>query len=639
MKMREWEKVGDFASLVNEANGFMAAIPTERADRGEIRDKKYNYKPRGDYNMKRSEVAENLKWKIEDIFSSDEEFYKKLDDVSGKVDFSEFEGKLNNEKTLFECFEAINAVVKDVEILGVYAYMRHDEDTAKPAYNAMLAKVEMLEISLSEKTAFVMPELAALPVKKLKEFAKSELLSDYDYTIRNIIAEKPHTLSKECEQLLSGEGRIFEGFHGIFTMIDNADFPVPEITVDGKKTKVTHGTYNLLLHSPDRRVRKAAFKAYYKSYIGLINTITQTYSGNVEKDVFLAKARHFDTCLERALHSEDVAPAVYENLLESVEKALPLLHRYMKIRKKLLGVKELHMYDLYTPLVENAEIQVEYEEAFDIVRKGLAPLGEEYGELLQKAHDERWLDVVETEGKRSGAYSISVFGLVHPYVLLNYQKTTNEIFTIAHELGHAMHSYYSEHTQPQEKASYKIFVAEVASTVNEVLLNKYLIKNTDDKKLKKYLLSYYLDTLKGTLFRQTQFAEFEYIAHTLAEKGEPLTKDVLNEKYYELNKKYYGKAVTSDEEIAYEWARIPHFYRSFYVYKYATGIVSAVAIAERIYSEGDAAVEDYKKFLCSGGSDSPVELLKLAGVDLTKPEVFESCMQSFENALDEFERL
>ena len=315
------------------------------------------------------------------------------------------------------------------------------------------------------------------------------------------------------------------------------------------------------------------------------------------------------------------------------------MHAYVAERKKILGVKQMHMYDIYTPLVEDADLKLDYEQAFLTVKEGLKPLGEEYGKLLQRAHDEGWIDVEETEGKRSGAYSISVYKAPHPYVLLNYQPTTSDVFTIAHELGHAMHSYFSTKNQPQAKASYRIFVAEVASTVNEVLLLKYMLKNTQDKKLKKYLLNYYMDMIKGTLFRQTQFAEFEQIAHGKVESGEPLTTDSLCKAYLELNKKYYGRSVVSDHEIAYEWARIPHFYRAFYVYKYATGITSAISIAERIYNEGQPAVDDYFKFLSSGGSDSPVELLKLAGVDLTKKDAFETAMKSFADALEQFKAL
>lgn len=587
----------------------------------------------------RENVPQNLKWKTEDIFATMQDWEDLYQKVSQKLDFSAYEGKLNNVETVLECFTKLNEVTLDMNRLAVYAFMKHDEDTRKSEYVALNSRMTTIEIQLSKNTSFILPELTALPVKKLEEFVRDERLKDYDYTLKGIIKQKPHVLSRETEEILAQGGKVFDGFRQVFVMLDNADFPYPEIMVNGEKVRLTHGTYGVMLQSKDRNVRKKAFQAYYKAYIGLINTLTATYVGNVDKDVFLSRARKYGSSLEMAMDNEDVSPKVYKNLLKSVNKNLPLLHRYVRDRKKILGVNTLHMYDIYTPLVENAEISVDYEEAFKIVKEGLAPLGERYQNLLQEAHDNGWIDVEETEGKRSGAYSISVYGLSHPYVLLNYQKTTNEVFTIAHELGHAMHSYHSERNQPQEKADYKIFVAEVASTVNEVLLVKYLLKNTQDKKLKKYLLSYYLDTLKGTLFRQTQFAEFEYIAHDMAEKGIPLTKDSLNDEYLKLNKKYYGRSVVSDPEIAYEWARIPHFYRGFYVYKYATGIISAVSIAERIYNEGETAVKDYFKFLSSGGSDSPVELLKLAGVDLMKTDAFDLCMQSFKNALDEFESI
>ena len=587
----------------------------------------------------RKDVPQNRKWNTEDIFASQKEWDDLYASLEGKLDFSAYKGKLKDAETILACMEGINAVVKDLSRLSVYAFMRRDEDTRKSEFDALQSRVQMLSMKFSAGVSFITPELTALPVEKLEELAADPRLKDYEYTIRGIIKDKPHVLSEEIETLLSQESRIFGGFQNIFSMINNADLPYPTIRVNGEKVRLTHGTYGLMLHSPDRRVRRAAFKAFNKVYMDLINTITATFVGNIDKDVFLARTRKYNSCLEMALAGEDVDVQVYKNLLDSVNANLPLLHRYFKDRKKILGVKTLHMYDIYTSLVENAEIQVDYEEAFRIVKEGLAPLGEQYAQLLQEAHDNGWIDVEETEGKRSGAYSISVFGLKHPYVLLNYQKTTNDVFTVAHELGHAMHSYFSERNQPQEKASYKIFVAEVASTVNEVLLLKHLLKNTDDVKLKKYLLSYYMDTLKGTLFRQTQFAEFEYLAHDMAEKGQPLTKDTLCNAYLELNKKYYGPAVESDPEIAYEWARIPHLYRRFYVYKYATGIISAVSIAERILNEGQPAVDDYFRFLSSGGSDSPVELLKLAGVDLTKPDAFESCMASFKAALEEFEQL
>ena len=587
----------------------------------------------------RQDVAENLKWRLSDIFESLDAWNATYAEVAGALDFSKYEGKLSDSDTLLECITELNKVSYKLMHLAVYASMWHDEDTRNSEAMALDSRVELIWMQFAGATAFIQPELTALPTEYLESLIKDERFADFDYTIKNIIKNKSHVLSKEIEALLAQEGTIFGGFQKVFGMIDNADFPYPTIKVDGEKTEVTHGMYGVLLHHPDRRVRRDAFRAYYKAYIGLINTITAAYTGNVEKDVFLAKTRKYGSALEMSMAGEDVDVRVYKNLLRSVKKGLPLLHRYYRDKKKLMGLKQMHMYDVYVSPIEDAELKLDYEDAYKVVKEGLRPLGEQYQALLDEAHDNGWIDVEETEGKRSGAYSSSVYGLKHPYVLLNYQKTTGDVFTIAHELGHAMHSYFSERNQPQEKADYTLFVAEVASTVNEVLLLKYLMKTTSDAKLKKYLLSYYMDMLKGTLFRQTQFAEFEFIAHEMCEKGEPLTKDALCKVYHDLNKKYYGRSVVSDDEIAYEWARIPHFYRAFYVYKYATGIITAVSIAERIYNEGQTAVDDYFKFLSSGGSDSPVELLKLAGVDLTKMDAFDSCMASFKSALEEFESL
>ncbi len=594
-----------------------------------------------DLNMgkNRQDVPANLKWRLEDIFESIDAWNALYTEVSGEINFSKYEGKLSDPDTLLECLEEINKAVYKLSHLAVYAFMLHDQDTRNSDSLALQSRIDMLEMQFGAAVAFVNPELTSLPTEYLESLIKDPRFADYDYTIKQTIKGKPHVLSKEIETMLSQESTIFGGFQKVFSMIDNADFPYPTIKVGGEKVQVTHGMYGVLLHHSDRRVRRDAFKAYYKAYIGLINTITAAYCGNVEKDVFIARTRKYGSALEMSMAREDVDVKVYKNLLRSVKKGLPLLHRYYRDKKKLMGVKTMHMYDVYVSPIEDAELKLDYEDAFKVVKEGLAPLGEEYARLLDEAHDNGWIDVEETEGKRSGAYSSSVHGLKHPYVLLNYQKTTGDVFTIAHELGHAMHSYFSEKNQPQEKSGYTLFVAEVASTVNEVLLLKYLMKTTTDEKLKKYLLSYYMDMLKGTLFRQTQFAEFEYIAHDMCEKGQPLTTDALCKVYHDLNKKYYGRSVRSDDEIAYEWARIPHFYRAFYVYKYATGIITAVSIAERIYNEGQTAVDDYFKFLSSGGSDSPVELLKLAGVDLTKMDAFDSCMASFKAALEEFETL
>lgn len=587
----------------------------------------------------RNEVSENLKWKTEHLFASQEEWDELYKNVESRIDFAKYEGKLGTAEGFKSCYDEMYSVIGDLEKLGIYASMRHDEDARVSEFNALMGRIDALEVKFSSAVAFVTPELTSLDEKLLLSYSENPELKDYDYEIKEIIKSKAHVLGKEAENVLAMGGQVFGSFTNIFGMLNNADLPFPEITVDGKKVKVSHGMYGVLMQSPDRNVRKKAFKAFYNAYIGLINTISANYIANVNKDVYLAKARKYESCLEKALDGEDVSPEVYENLIKSVNKGLKTMHAYVAERKKVLGVNQMHMYDIYTPLVEDADLKLDYEQAFLTVKEGLKPLGEEYGKLLQRAHDEGWIDVEETEGKRSGAYSISVYKAPHPYVLLNYQPTTGDVFTIAHELGHAMHSYFSTENQPQAKASYRIFVAEVASTVNEVLLLKYMLKNTQDNKLKKYLLNYYMDMIKGTLFRQTQFAEFEQIAHGKVESGDPLTTDSLCKAYLELNKKYYGRSVVSDPEIAYEWARIPHFYRAFYVYKYATGITSAISIAERIYNEGQPAVDDYFKFLSSGGSDSPVELLKLAGVDLTKKDAFETAMKSFADALEQFKAI
>ena len=590
-------------------------------------------------SLNRNDVPSHLKWNLSEIVDGEKGFTVIENKILSKLDFSKFEGKLADENVLLECLRYMDDLEIKLEILGVYAMMYRDVDTRNSDANALNSRVDNLFVKYSSAVSFVTPEITALPEEKLKAIIADERFKDYDYQLEQMLKSKPHVLSRDCENILSLGGQVFGGFQEIFTMINNADLAFPEIEVNGEKIKLSHGMYSVCMDSKDRKVRETAFKAFYKAFRDVLNTITATYAGNVNKDVFLTKARKYNSCLERALENEDVPAEVYKNLLKYVNGALPTLHKYVKDRKETLGYDEMHMYDMYVSLVEDAELKLPYEEAFKLVKKGLAPLGEDYGKLLQKAHDEGWIDVEETEGKRSGAYSVGVYGIEHPYVLLNYQPTTHDVFTIAHELGHSMHSYKSDAAQPKSKADYKIFVAEVASTVNEVLLLKYLLKNSTDVKLKKYLCSYYLEMIRTTIFRQTMFAEFEYIAHDSAEKGIPLTKDYLNDEYLKLNKKYYGDAVVSDDEIAYEWARIPHFYNSFYVYKYATGLISAISIAERIYSEGDKAVEDYFRFLSSGASDGPVELLKLAGVDLTKKDAYEAMVKSFVTTLAEFESL
>ncbi len=586
--------------------------------------------------MKRSSVEEKYRWNLKDLYGSPadwESAYAALEKDSG---FSEFKGKLSEKEGLLACLKKQDEISRRLEKLYLYAHMLFDQDTSDSANGGYIARAQSLYVKINADTAYILPELTALPEKTLEDFIADKDFADYDYLLKTVIKTKAHVLGEEAEKVLALGGDMYSGFRDVFTVAENADFRFPSVKDEnGKAVRVTHGTYSVCMQSQNRSFRRRAFKAYYKAFISLANTFTATYSGSVKKDVFLAKARGYESCLQSALFGEDVPPAVYTNLLSAVHEGLGDLHRYIEAKKQALGLKEMHMYDIYVPLVEGADLKLGYEEACALVKKGLAPLGEEYLSLLQKAFDERWIDVYENDGKRSGAYSTSCYD-AHPYVLLNYQKTTHDVFTIAHEMGHSIHSYFSNRTQPYAKADYRIFVAEVASTVNEVLLLRYILGEAKDEKLKKYLLSYLLEMIRTTLFRQTQFAEFEYAAHEMAERGEPLTRETLCRTYKSLNETYYGKGVVSDEEIAYEWARIPHFYTSFYVYKYATGLTSALYIADNILKEGAPAVEKYFAFLSSGGSDGPVELLKIAGVDLTEKEPFDGALKVFNETLDKF---
>ena len=592
--------------------------------------------------MERKDVPQNLTWKIEDMFESDEAFekeFKRVQDAYVNYDFSIYSGKLSDKKTLLECLQIIDQIARELEKLYLYANMRQNEDVRVAKTNAALSQVGALFSKIFAEVAFVEPELTALPDEILNAFIADPDFQEYDYRLKRIAQSKKHVLSAEAERLLTLGGDVMGDFESVFSMLNNANLNLPKATFQGEEVQMSHGTYGVVLRNGTAGERKEWFEKYYGAYIKLIDAIAQTYYSNVKKDVFYKTARNYESCLAMALDGEDVAPIVYENLLKTTNESLPIMHEYISLRKKVLGLDEQHVYDVNVPLVENADIKLPFDEAYQVVVDGLAPLGKDYQALLKKAKDERWIDVCENDGKRSGAYSAGVYDAPHPFVLLNYQPTTNDVFTIAHELGHAIHTYKSTSAQPYSKANYTIFLAEIASTVNEVLLLKSLYKNTDDKNLKKYLLNYYLDTFRATLFRQTQFAEFEQLAHEKAERGEALTKEDLNGIYYELNKKYYGNGMTHDKEIAYEWARIPHFYNAFYVYKYATGIISAVSIAHRILNEGESAVKDYFAFLSSGGETDPVSILKKAGVDLTQTAPFKSAMQEFKETLDELKKL
>lgn len=589
--------------------------------------------------MLRNEVAEKYKWDLSSIIENDERWEELFIQVSNDYkSFENFKGKLNNPDTIYDCFVKETEISKIISKLYVYARMKLDEDANVSQYQALVERIEMLNVKISVEMSFIMPEISSCDTDFLQNLLKDKKFNDYDYMIKEIIRNKPHILSENEEKILSEVGSFSDGFHDAFNMFDNADITFADvIDKDGKTIAMSHGQYGNILQSGDRNEREQAFKSMFNAFKSMNNTLTQLYNGNVKANVFYAKVRGFDSALEKAVFGENVHREVYEKLVKNVDRALPIMHDYIALRKKILGYAELHCWDLHTPIVEGQSLKLEYTDACKLVKTALTPLGDEYAELLDKAFNDRWIDVYETKGKRSGAYSWGCY-TSHPYVLLNYQPVTNEVFTIAHELGHAMHSYYSNLTQPYSKAGYEIFVAEVASTVNEVLLLKYLMANCDVE-MRKYLLSYYLDMFRTTLFRQTQFAKFEQIAHEMSESDIPFTADLLNDTYYKLNVEFYGDSLVHDELIKYEWSRIPHFYRSFYVYKYATGLTSAVTIANAIFNGEKDAVVNYKKFLSLGGSMPPEEILKVAGVDLQSDNPYAVCMKEFKNTLEELKTL
>ncbi len=586
--------------------------------------------------MQRNEIDKKYLWNTADIFESEEAWEKAFSALENPQFAKKYKGTLNRAENILNYFRTEEEYEIALMRVYLYAHMKHDEDVSNSKYSSALQKVIQLFTRLGSETAFVIPEISSLKEEYLVAFSKDKSLADYDYFFKRLVEKKKHVLSEKEERILAEVQEPLSTAFEVFEMLDNAEVDFPEIEYEGKTQRISHGLYSVLLNGSDREKRREVFEKYYSAYRKIVGTLAATYYGNVKQDIFMKNMRGFKTSLEMALFEEDVDASVYKNLVNCVNDATPVMHRYMALRKKMMGLDEMHVYDIFPPLVENADLRLSYEEAYETVIKGLAPLGIEYSELLKKGRDERWIDVYETPGKKSGAYSTSVFG-VHPFVLLNYQKTTHDVFTIAHEMGHSIHSYFSQREQPYAKSDYKIFVAEVASTVNEVLLLKYLLNTTTDKTLEKYLVSYFLEMIRTTLFRQTQFAEFEETAHAMAEKGEPLNRDNLSELYYELNKKYYGDALFHDKDIEIEWARIPHFYNSFYVYKYATGITAAVAIADKILKEGEPAVKKYFEFLSGGSKTDPVSLLKIAGADLTAKETFASVMKEFEEYLNKLE--
>lgn len=592
--------------------------------------------------LKRSEVKEEFTWNLKDMYVSDEAWKKELETIQAIVEeMTQFEGKLTaSAANLLKALELNAAAGEKFELAGNYAARLYDEDQKNTAHQAMYQKILAMDAELSGKTAFFVPEILATAPDVLEQYFK-ELpeLELYRKQIAEIQRLKEHTLSTEQEKMLAGAKEMQALPEQVFAIMNNADFSFPEIKDEnGEKVRISHGNFIPLLESADRRVRKDAFTAFYQVYRQYANTLAALYNGQVKQLIFEASARKYPSTLEAAVDANNVPSSVYYNLVETVNKNMDKMHRYVKLRKKCLGVEELHMYDVYTPMIADAAKKISFEEAKETVLKALAPLGEDYVAKVKEGFENRWIDVYENEGKRSGAYSAGAFG-VHPYVLLNHNDTLDNMFTLAHEMGHAMHSYYSNSNQPYIYSQYKIFVAEVASTCNEILLMEYLLKNTTDKKERAYLLNHYLDSFKGTVYRQTMFAEFEMRTNRMVEEGESLTAENLNALYHELNSAYYGPDMVSDEEISYEWARIPHFYYNFYVYQYATGFSSAVALAHGILKEGAPAVERYKKFLSGGCSESPVELLKIAGVNLETPQPIQEALDVFGEILDEIETL
>ena len=589
----------------------------------------------------RDEIEEKYTWKTEDMIASKEEWDRLYSAVeNGIAEITAYSGKLNDKKNILDCLKTSTKYEDILSRMFCYSHMKRDQDVGNGENKALYDSVYNLYIRYSGETSFVMPQLSALDESYLKELASDKDFADYSYLIEGIIKDKKHTLGEKEEKILAMTHMVSSVPQEAFSMLNNADIRFePFKDSKGEEIKLSHGVYSLMMQSPVREDREKAFNSMYHAFESNINTLASLYNGNVQKNVFYARVRGFDSCLAAAAHGEDVPTAVYERLSACIDANVGKLHDYLEFRRKKMGLDKLHMYDLHVPVVEGYEMGMDYEDACKLVVKALAPMGERYCKLLEKAFAERWVDVYENKGKRSGAYSTGCYGC-HPYVLLNYQRTTHDVFTIAHEMGHSLHTYFSNETQPMPKADYKIFVAEVASTVNETLLLNYLLKNCKDKKEKEFLLSYMLDMFRTTVFRQTQFAQFEYAAHTAAENGTALTPDFLNDLYYKLNCKYYGgESVVNDDLIKYEWSRIPHFYTAFYVYKYATGLISAVCIAADILEKGESALNNYMKFLSAGGSMPPVEILKLAGVDLTTDEPFEKAMKVMDNYLKELRSL
>ncbi|PLR68968.1 MULTISPECIES: oligoendopeptidase F [Bacillaceae] len=591
---------------------------------------------------KRSEIAVEDTWGLEDIFENDEAWEAEFKEVKAALPkISEYKGKLaDSAEGFLEALTYQDEVMERLGKLYTYAHMRYDQDTTNSHYQGLNDRASNLYTQASSVSSYIIPEILSMDEASIKSFLEEkEELRVYEHTLDEINRQRPHVLSAEQEALLAQASDVLGSSSNTFGMLNNADLEFPSIKdEDGEDVEVTHGRYIRFLESEDRKVREDAFKAVYSTYDKYKNTFASTLSGAVKKDNFYAAVRNYDSARQAALSNNNIPEEVYDNLIKTVNDNLHLLHKYLDLRKKVLGLEELHMYDLFTPLVKDVKMKIPYTEAKDYLLKGLAPLGEDYLAILDEGFENRWVDVHENKGKRSGAYSSGTYG-TNPYILMNWQDNVNNLFTLAHEFGHSVHSYYTRQSQPYQYGHYSIFVAEVASTCNEALLNDYLLKTIDDEKKQLFLLNHYLEGFRGTVFRQTMFAEYEHTIHKKAQEGEPLTPELLTKLYYDLNKKYFGENVAIDEEIGLEWARIPHFYYNYYVYQYATGYSAATALSKQILEEGEPAVKRYLEFLKSGSSDYPIEVLKKAGVDMTSPQPIEEALKVFEEKLNEMEQL
>lgn len=588
----------------------------------------------------RASIEDKFKWDIDNMYKTPEsikEDIKKIDMFISEL--KSYKGKLADSKeNLYKVLSDSENASRILQNLYVYTHMKQHEDTRKNENQANATKTEMLSTELAMATSYMVPEIIAMDENKLQEYLKDDKLSFYKKYIDEILREKPHTLTEKEEEILAAASDLSGVAENVYEMFSFADLKFPEIKgEDGETIRITHGNYSSLLKSKDARVRKDAFEAVYSTYDEYKNTFASTLYGGIKSEIFYAKMRNYKSAIESSLFQDDISVDVYNNLIDAVDESLDALNKYIDIRKKYLNLEKMHMYDLYVPITSNFDMKITYEQAQEIILKALKPLGEEYLSIVKRAFSERWIDVYENEGKQGGAYSWGSYDS-SPYILMSYKDDLNSLFTLIHELGHSMHSYYSRTNQEYLYSSYKIFVAEVASTLNELLLVHYLLENSTSKDEKIYLLNYYLEQFRTTVYRQTMFAEFEKITHERVEAKEPLTAKEFTDIYYKLNEKYYGKSCVVDEQIGLEWARIPHFYSNFYVYKYATGFSAASALSEKILNEGESAVEKYLNFLKSGGSEYPLNQLRAAGIDMEKKESIEKALGVFKELVEELER-